>query len=388
MVRIDGLIFGYRKLKIEPEDLSAVTSYLLRASIPSVINNDGTVTVRERDFQKTIDILSGRINFTHSKPLGLYGIWRKISNKWVIAFSVAFAIVLTLLLSELVWDIRIEGNEKISESEIILALSECGLEIGDLWGRINKGQVENDFLEHNKKVSWININRRGTVAYVKLMEKPDTENTIENYKPKFANIVAASDSVIEEITVKVGTPLVKVGDVVRKGDILVAGVLSDDSGGGFCSADATVIGRVNDQISVKIDRKAEILSVESTQLYSFTIKIFKISLNIFKRYGNLTKECDIIEDEIEYSLFDRFDLPLSIRRVYLVNGISKEIEYTDSQLIKLASDKLSSLTASRLENCDLLKISTSGKFSDDGYTMSSNLVFLTSIGELCEFEIE
>ena len=64
MGKINYLIFGYRKLKFEPSDLSSVTSLLLKNAIPSVINNDGTVTVRERDIKKILCILTNNFFLT------------------------------------------------------------------------------------------------------------------------------------------------------------------------------------------------------------------------------------------------------------------------------------------------------------------------------------
>ena len=82
MVKIDALIFGYRRLKIDPVDLSVFTSLLIRASIPSVINNDGTLTVRERDFEKTKELMSGRIDFTYSHLSSLPDIKLKHEKKF------------------------------------------------------------------------------------------------------------------------------------------------------------------------------------------------------------------------------------------------------------------------------------------------------------------
>lgn len=381
-------LFGFRRLKIEPCDLSSVTSYLLRASVPSVISNDGSITVRERDFEKTKEILQGRIEFTYSEPLGLYGFWKRLHHKCAIVISLIFSLSLVVFLSQLVWDIRVDGNEIITDKQVIESLRECGFEIGDIWFTRNKGKIEAAYLSSNENVSWININRRGTVAYVKLMEKKVSEEREEAPTLKYANIIATADCVIEEITVKRGTPLVKVGDVVKKGDILVLGALPEHSGGGFCAAEATVIGRVNDTVSVKIDRKEEKQSYTRGKLSKFSVNIFKISLNIFKRYGNLTKECDIIEDEITYSLFAKYKLPLSIHRTYLVESVREEIEYTDEELVSLAAERLNALTVSRLSSSDLLRIKTYGEFCIDGYIMTSEIVFLSDVGALCEFEIE
>ena len=332
--------------------------------------------------------MQGRIEFTCSEPRGLYGFWKRLANKWAIVISFALALILVILLSQLVWDIRVEGNARITDAEVISSLKECGIEIGDLWLVVDKGRIETDFLRENDRVSWININRRGTVAYIKLIEREETEEKENNVIPKYSNIIAASDCVIEEITVRRGTPMVKVGDVVKKGDLLVAGVLSAESGGGLCAADATVMGRISDRISVKIDRIEEKNSYKEGKLSLISVKIFKISLNIFKLYGNLTKECDIIEDEITYSLFGSYKLPLSVHIAHLVEGTAERIEYTDEELVRIATERLNAVTASRLASSDLIRIRTEGEFTDDGYLMSSDIVFLSDVGVSGEFEIE
>ena len=61
MVRIDCLIFGYRRIRISPEDLSLASSILIRAAVSSRIDHDGTVIIRERDFGKIQGIFKGRI---------------------------------------------------------------------------------------------------------------------------------------------------------------------------------------------------------------------------------------------------------------------------------------------------------------------------------------
>ena len=105
MVKIDALIFGYRRLKIDPVDLSVFTSILIRASVPSIINNNGTLTVRERDFEKIKELMSGRIDFTYSQPLGLLGAWKMLDHKFAIMLSVAISALMVIILSGFVWDI-------------------------------------------------------------------------------------------------------------------------------------------------------------------------------------------------------------------------------------------------------------------------------------------
>ena len=387
MVRIDAVVFGYRKLKISPDQLSLLTSILIRASIPSIINNDGTVTVRERDFERIKELISGRIDFSFSDPLGLYGRWKGYKYKIALVISVLLSIISVLFLSGLVWDIRVEGNERITDSQVVLGLSDAGFSIGDMWHTKDLSKIEADFLDCSNDVAWININRRGSVAYVRIIEsEEDTEDVKLCDKP--SNIVATADCVIEEITVKRGIAAVKPGDTVRKGDILVIGAYPEEMGGGFCRAEASVIGRINDSISVEIDREYEKKTASKQKLYSITLNIFKFSLNIFKKYGNLTNDCAIIEDEIKYSLFNTAKLPLSVRRVYVVEYDGVIGKYSDEQLVKIASDRLTSMRLSRLAGADLLRIRTEGRFTDSGYILTSDMVFLSEVGVQVDFDIE
>ena len=353
MVKIDALVFGYRRIRIDPNDLSTFTSLLIRASIPSVINNDGTVTVRERDFENIMNLISGRIEFRHSEPLGLYGFWKRLENKIPIMISVIISVLMVMVFSGFVWDIRVEGNEVLTDSEIILSLSECGFEVGDFWFLVDRGQIETAMLDISSDISWINLNKRGSVAYVKIIEKDGIEES--GKENEFAsNLIATSDCVIEEITVKRGTAVVKPGDTVKRGDLLVIGVMPSEVGGGWCAAEATVIGRIYDTVSVDVGRNYEKQTPTESILYSCNINFFKFSLNIFKRYRNLHNECDIIDNEIKCSLFDRCKLPLSITLKYIPQYTYENGVYTDDQLVDIGAERLMSLIALRLENADLV----------------------------------
>ena len=381
MVKINYIIFGYRKLTIDPQDLSTVTSIFIRSSIPSSINNDGTITVRERDFEKIKGILSGRIDFSHSEPLGLYGRWIRLEHKGAIISACVISFLIALFLSSVVWDVRVSGNETLTADEIIGTLSDCGFKVGSFWVATDRSKLESDCLSVNGKIAWININRRGTVAYVRIIESKSGPDIIEPPKVGYSNIMASSDCVIEEITVKSGTAVVKAGDVVKKGDLLVAGVLPSESGGGFCYAEASILGRVSDTLTVEMDRNYDKKLYIGRKTYSITINFFDFSINIFKRYGNLTNECDIIEYEISYTHLDKYKLPFYLTVKYIPLFTEEVAEYTDEEIVKLASDRLNAMTTERLSSSDLLKIKTSGEFTDSGYVIRSELVFLSEVGE-------
>jgi similar to stage IV sporulation protein len=387
MVRIDFFVLGYRKLKIPPESLSEITSILLRSSIISQIDSSGNILVREYDYSKIHNLLQGRNDILISDSCGIWGAWLKLENKFVYAFALIISLLILSLLSSIVWDIRIDGNEEITDSEMVCALSECGLSIGDLWSNVNNSKVESMLLKTRDDISWININRRGVVAYIKVIEK-DEEYENNTTTLQYANIVASRDCIIEEITVKKGIAMVKPGDVVKKGEVIILGSTSDESGGSFCAAEGIVYGRVTDTLSLEVDRKFQKNINYSKKLYAINLKIFKKNINIFKLYGNLHEECDIIEEKKNYSLFGKHKLPFSLSLKYIPGYETAVIEYSDDEIIKVATDRMSLLMSARLASSDVIRIKTSGNFSSNGYMIRSEYTYIENVGENAEFFIK
>ena len=381
--RADFLIFGYREIVIDKSDIPVTASILLQKGIRVSILNDGYVLAKEKDISKIQKILSGRIKFSISEPKGLYGAWKRIQHK-VATVICAIASILTLLLSQcLVWDIRPSGNENIANSDIKARLESCGFSVGDLWREKSLSEVETELLKRYNDISWVNINRRGTVAYVSIIEK-EIESPESNSNILYSNIVAAYDCVIDEVTVKSGTAMVKAGESVKRGDLLILGA---NANGDFCRAEGMVIGRVSDNLTVDVKKEYENRRISSKKLHEATLNIFKISINIFKTYGNLTNECDIIDDVKEYSLPNGASLPFSITLRYLPSYTCDGGSYSDREMIALAKDRLNLEMALLLTGSDLVRISSDGEFTDDGYRMWSDIVYLTDVGRENSFEI-
>ncbi len=383
MVRVNFLVFGYRRIKVQSEDLKKILALFLHNKISVSAEADGRILISERDFIKFENLLFD-YRYEASEPLGIYGYIKRTKHKKGIIAGVILSVILAAFLGNLVWDIRIEGNSEISEKEIRSTLADCGFDIGVSWFSVNKSRVENKFLALSESLAWININRRGTVAYIEVIEAEENED--EGFVPQsgYANIVASETAVIEEITVKHGVAMVKVGDVVKKGDILIAGILPD----GFCRAEGSVRGRVFDTAEVEISRSYKICKLMDERLSGLTVKIFNFPVNILKKYGNSYHGCDIIEDVKVFTLSNGIKLPFALVKSYARRYEYIDSLYTDKELTDVASAALSEKNRELLSGADLLRIKTSGEFTESGYIMRSELVFITEIGKTLEFKTD
>ena len=382
-IRPDYLIFGYFFISFPTENILAVASIFLKHGISAKIRN-GTAVLPARLY-KDIDNLLDGLEYTKSPICGLYGRLYACRKRYGAMLAITLTIILFLFLNSLVWDVRIEGCESGREDAIIAELESSGLFVGARWRLIDKGSIEARLLSDSSEVSWVNINRRGTVAYVKVIDK--VYHDVEQPPQGYANIVATRDAVIEEITVKRGVAMVKVGESVRKGQILISGIVPTEQGGGYCYADGSVKGRFTDTISVSVPASVTEQEYTDAKIGAFSLKIFSFSINIFKIYGNSQDSCDIIEKTKNFKLFG-VRLPISAEYLELRSYIEHERRLTSAELTNLAADELHVKLLDALSSSELISVSTDGGFTDDGYEMRAHAVVRSEIGTAQEFDFK
>ena len=382
-IRPDRLILGYFFISFPAESILAATSLFLKHGISAKIRN-GTAVLPARLY-KDIDSLLDGLEYTKSPIYGLYGRLCACRKRYGAMLGIALSVILFLFLNSLVWDVRIEGCESGREDAIISELESAGLFPGVRWRVIDKGEIEAKLLSGSSEVSWVNINRRGTVAYVKVIDK--VHHDVEQPPQGYANIVATRDAVIEEITVKRGVAMVKVGESVRKGQILISGVIPTDQGGGYCYAEGSVKARFTDTVSVSVPAAVTEREYTDTKIGSFSIKIFSFSINILKIYGNSVESCDIIEGTKDFNVLG-VRLPISAEYSELRRYTEHERRLTSAELTVLAADELHKKLLDSLSSSELISVSTDGGFTDDGYEMRAHAVVRSEIGTAREFDFK
>lgn len=375
--RIDKIILGYVTVSVGADGIASASTRLMRAGLTAAFDADGCFSVPLFVLNKYRSALAG-MKYSESGIRGLPAAVIASSRRYGIFCALFIVLCSFLVFGKNIWDVRVSGYERLSEEAVMAELCECGLYPGARIGKGGLNQIELELLSGSEDIGWININRVGRVAYVvikekKLPEKPEEESA-------YSNIVASADCIIESITVKSGIAAVKVGDTVREGELLISGVLPSEVGGGTVNAEGSVIGRKTEQISVSVAREEVVVEYGDPILRSMQVRIFDFSLNIFKKYGKMDFEYVIIEDNEECSLFGIYRLPFEIRRTYVREKNERSVSYTENEIIDTASSRLVSLRTELLADREVLRITTRGGFTSEGYELISEVTVLTEVG--------
>ena len=151
------------------------------------------------------------------------------------------------LLSSFIWTVRVEGNERLTEEELLSVCGEMGLKPGVWKRRVDTEAIANGLLLRFSDISWVSVGVEGTDVTIKLAETIEKAERIDRETP--CDIVAAQDGVIVQITAERGTPKVQAGDVVKKGDILISseliiGLEGEEQHTAYTAAEGMITARI------------------------------------------------------------------------------------------------------------------------------------------------
>ena len=247
----------------------------------------------------------------------------KINNKKGIPFVIKkyrkrkFFIIFLLLiifviffLSNFIWNIEIKGTNSIKTEEIISLLESEGLTIGKWKRDIDVKDIINEIRLQRDDVAWVGINIKGTNAIVEIVEADAKPEIID--ENEYCNIIADKEGIISKITSQNGTSLVKEGDVVTKGDILIAGWMEGKyTGKQYVHARGEIEAKVwytnTQKIYLREKQKRNTGKEETT----YSVKLNNFQINFNKSIPNFQKY-DTIETCKKLRLFSDFYLPIEL----------------------------------------------------------------------------
>ncbi len=229
------------------------------------------------------------------------------------ALLIGASIVLLMIfnLSRYIWVIDVSGNSVIATELIVKELAASGVKYGVNSKSIDVDYVQNTIIEKVPELSWIGIDIKGTTALVEVKERNVLPDAFPKNEP--CSIVAAYAGVIERADVKEGERLVKPGDVVTKGQILVSGILEGDlSGIRYVHSEGEIIARTWHEKTVDLPLFKEIKTPTGKEKSKHTLKILDFYVKLY------------LDDRISFENYERIS---SVKKLSLGNGFALPISF-------------------------------------------------------------
>ncbi|WP_438446230.1 sporulation protein YqfD [Gorillibacterium sp. sgz5001074] len=146
------------------------------------------------------------------------------------------------LLSSVIWQVRVEGNETIATHEILQAAATQGIKPYQWKFRLKPmEELARGLHGQLPSVSWVGVERQGTRITIRIVESARPEQR-ELLNPR--HLVASKSAVVTQVTSTKGKPVVEPNRYVRKGDVLISGIIGDETNNQIVPAEGKVKGIV------------------------------------------------------------------------------------------------------------------------------------------------
>lgn len=162
-----------------------------------------------------------RILSRHGLPFKL----ERLSRRKTFAGGMLFFVAALFVLSTLVWSVKIEGDSSIPEEKILQAARSEGIYPYQWSFRLqDAASLSQRLAIQMPEAAWIGVDKQGTTITITVIDstKPDKKG-LESPR----DLVAKTDAVITRIVAENGRPKVERNDRVKKGDVLISGLLGD-----------------------------------------------------------------------------------------------------------------------------------------------------------------
>lgn len=278
-----------------------------------------------------------RIIERHGMPFFMH---RYRGRKMFVA-GILFFVGMLFYMSGFIWNIEINGNSYLSKDTILEFLAEENATFGTKISDIKCGQLEETLRSDYPEVIWTSIKIYGTKLTVDLQESLLSEQSYGTKEEEICDIVAAKDGIIMYMITRHGTPMVKVGAKVKKGDCLVSGEIPINSDDGevagylYERADADISAQVTYEYEEVIAKSYKEKILENEPEFHYAVQVGDV---VIKNPFLSVPEglYDETVENIQLRLGENFYLPLFMKKIKYQSYVLETKEYTEEEVKKVA----------------------------------------------------
>lgn len=280
-----------------------------------------------------------RIIERHGMPFYMH----RYRRRKMFAIGILFFIGMLFYMSGFVWNIEINGNSYLTKETILEFLAEENAAFGTKISDIDCAKLEETLRSDYSEVIWTSIKIYGTKLTVDLQESLLSEQSYGTGEEEICDIVASKDGIITYMITRHGTPVVKIGAEVKKGDCLVSGEIPINSDYGdvagylYERADADISAKVTYEYEEVFDKsyKEKVLEKEPEVHYAVQVGDVVIKNPFVSVPEGMYDET---VENIQLRLGENFYLPVFGKKITYQSYVLNTKEYTQAEAKKVAEE--------------------------------------------------
>lgn len=306
-----------------------------------------------------------------------YGLWITLGICTGLLFASSFFI----------WDFDIEGNETVSQQEILRALEKYGVGFGTYGMSVDSFELRNYILLEIPELSYIAVNVNGCRAYVQVRERTPAPELVSRREP--GNTVAAKDALITAIEPWDGEKQVLPGAMVKEGQLLISGVVQNDFGGvRYLRGMGRVYGRTWYSLQCKVPLIAQQKSPTGDARVQRALLLGKNRINLYFNSSISGDTCDKIITRNKWRLPGDVALPVTMVTEELRPYTLTERRRTEEEALRLADEALTARLEGCLEDGEVLRRELTARAVGDTLLVTLSAECSEQVGRLVEIPKE
>lgn len=328
-------------IKIEGRRPNSLLSLLIILKIPFIKKKETKdyliLEIEEEYFQK-IKKLAPTYEITILKRTGKAYLIHLYKTKKIFLYSIIFAFLVIILLTNIIFSVRVVETDKEIKDMILTDLRENGItRFRFKVSYKRKEAIREKILEKEKNyLEWLEIEEIGTMYQVKVIRRINNPKE-EELKPR--SIVAKKKGRITRIEADYGEVTTKKNDVVDKGDTLISGLIKNKE---EIKTKVAARGKVYAEVWYQVNLNLPTLYQEEikTGNKKNTLEIIFLDNNIFiselfKYNNSISKETVLYNNPLI-----PFRISFTKKEEIKLKQVAYQEDKTLKKIKKLAVDKL------------------------------------------------
>ena len=290
--------------------------------------------------------------------------YRHRKGLWVAA---VLYIAILLALSPRIWVIEVEGNTTTSTAAVRELAEQYGVRIGARMNRLDIKGLQFHGPDRLTTVSFITVNPSYNVARIQVTERDPTPQVVDLSRP--SDLVAVRDGKILQVDARSGKPLVKVGEAVTAGTVLITGHVDTDLGPKLYRAYGEVWAETTRRITVSVPL-VQVDSVPTERALcrpTFSFLCWDLPL-----YSTRPLQGEMVSVSKEYPFVIRDTvLPLRLTCDYYFPLVSRRTIRTTAQAREQAQAQLAEQEAALFLPDSFQRLGETGRVQGDAYVLTA-----------------